>query len=214
MNAVHESRIIPHLGGHGAEQVADALLVFDVHVEVPHHHDPAVGAYALAATAELPRFHISLHYSDAVLGVKRDPGHLIKAHYVVLADEAALTGGVVDEHPGDAGLAAADEVGVGTHLLVKVTLACATRPQFYSVVVALHERHHPQEQDVLGAGGEAAWLETDAPQEELLPLVRGELLAARGQVVQDSALGKLDRAQGPDAERPARLFLRDGRVVL
>jgi len=50
VDAVHERGVVAHFGRHRAKQVADALLVLDVHVEVPHHHDAAVGPDALAAT--------------------------------------------------------------------------------------------------------------------------------------------------------------------
>ena len=72
-------------GGSGAEQVADALLVLDVDVEVADHDDAAVGADALRAAAELARLHVALHDVDAVLLVEGDAGDLVEADDVVLA---------------------------------------------------------------------------------------------------------------------------------
>ena len=55
VDAVHKGGVAAHLRRHGAEEVDDPLLVLDVHVEVPKHHDSAVGADALPPTRELCR---------------------------------------------------------------------------------------------------------------------------------------------------------------
>ena len=123
MNPVLERGVVPHVRGHGTEEVTDPLLVLHVHVEVAHHHDAAVGPDALLAPAELSRLHVPLHDVDAVLLVEGNAGHLVEADHVVEADQTALTGGVIHEHPGDGRLAAADEVGVGRNLLEEVALA-------------------------------------------------------------------------------------------
>ena len=140
MDAVHERRVVPHLRRQRAEQVADALLVLDVDVEVADHDDAAVGADALLAAAELAGLHVALHDVDAVLLVEGDAGDLVEADHVVLADQPALAGRVVHEHAGDGRLAAGDEVGVGRDLLEQVALAGAARPELDHVVVALDER--------------------------------------------------------------------------
>lgn len=86
--------------------------------------------------------------------VEGDAGDFIEADDVVLRDEAALPGGVVDEHPGNGGLAAGNQVRVGRDLLEQVGLAGATRPQFDHVEVPLYERDHAQQEHVLLALGE------------------------------------------------------------
>jgi hypothetical protein len=146
VDAVHERRVVAHLGRQRREQVADALLVGDVDVEVADQHDRAVGADRLTASRELAGLHVALHDVDAVLLVEGDAGDLVEADDVVLGDQAALSGGVVDEHAGDGGLAAGDQVGVRRDLLEQVRLAGAARAQFDHVEVPLHERDHPQQQ--------------------------------------------------------------------
>jgi hypothetical protein len=91
VDAVHESGVVAHLGRQRAKQMADALLVLHVHLEVAHHHHTAVGANALLATTELAGLHVALHDVHAILLVEGDAGDLIEADHVVLADQAALT---------------------------------------------------------------------------------------------------------------------------
>ncbi len=90
VDAVHQRRVIAHLGRHGTEQVADPLLVLHIHVEVADHHDRPVGADALLAPAEFPGFHVPLHDVDAVLLVEGDAGHFVEADHVVLAYQPTL----------------------------------------------------------------------------------------------------------------------------
>ena len=78
-----------------------ALLVLDVYIEVADHHHAAIGADALLAAAELAGLHVALHDVHAVLLVEGDAGDFVKADHVILADQAALARGVVDEHAGD-----------------------------------------------------------------------------------------------------------------
>ena len=106
VDAVLEGRVVAHLTRQGAEQVADALLLLHIDVEVAHHHDPALSADALLAAAEFARGHVALEDVDAVLLIEGDAGHLVKTDHVVLADQAALAVAVVDEHLGDGGLTA------------------------------------------------------------------------------------------------------------
>ena len=51
-------------------QVADALLVLDVDVEIAHQHDGPIRADALLATRELAALHVALHDVDAILLVE------------------------------------------------------------------------------------------------------------------------------------------------
>jgi hypothetical protein len=90
MDAVHESRVVPHFGRQRAEKVADALLVLHVHVEIAYQHDGAVGADALLAAGELAALHVALHDVDAVLLVEGNTRHLVEADHVVLADQTTL----------------------------------------------------------------------------------------------------------------------------
>src|SRR5262245_13642741 len=94
MNAIHESRIVPHLGRHWAEEMANLLLLLDVYIEIADHHHAAFGANVFFPATELPRCHIALHDIDAVLLVEGDARDLIKANDVILADESALTVGI------------------------------------------------------------------------------------------------------------------------
>lgn len=131
--------------------MSDALLVGDVDVEVADEHDRAVGADGFTAAGELARLHVALHDVDAVFLVERDARDFVEAHDVVLGDEAALAGGVIDEHPGDGRLASRDQVSVRRHLLKQVRLTGSARSQFDHVEVPLHERDHAKQQDVLFA---------------------------------------------------------------
>ena len=70
VNPVHEGGIVTHLGWQRAKQMADTLLMLDIHVEVADQHDGAVGADALLAARELARLHVALHDVDAVLLVE------------------------------------------------------------------------------------------------------------------------------------------------
>ena len=96
-----------------AEQVANALLLLDVNVEVADHGHAALRADALLATRELTGLHVALQDVHAVLLIEGDSGDLIETHHVVLAHEAALAVSVVDEHLRYGCPAAGDQVGVG-----------------------------------------------------------------------------------------------------
>ena len=61
--------------------------------------------------------------ADTLL-VKRHACYLIETHHVVLAHEAALAIGVVDEHLRHRGLATGNEVRIRRELLKDVALAC------------------------------------------------------------------------------------------
>ena len=117
--------------------------------KLPTRTMPPERADALLAAAELPGLHVALEDVDAVLLVEVDAADLVEADHVVLRDEALLAGPHVDEHPGHGRLAAGHEVRVRRHLLEQVRLAGAARPELDQVVVALGERDHPQEQQVL-----------------------------------------------------------------
>jgi hypothetical protein len=100
-------------GGSRTEQVAHALLVLHVHVEIAEQDDAPLGADALAPAGELAR----LHDVDAGVLVEGHAGHLIGADHVVLADEPALSGRHVDKHAGDRRFSARDQIRVRRDLL-------------------------------------------------------------------------------------------------
>ena len=128
----------------------------------------------LTAARELAGLHVALHDVDAVLLVEGDARDLVEADDVVLGDESALPGRVVDEHAGNGRLAARDQVGVRRDLLEQVRLAGATRAELDHVEVALDERDHAQQQDVLFARGQLLRLEADRAEQKVLPLLGRE----------------------------------------
>ena len=91
----------------------DALLLFDIDVQVAHHNQAALGANILLAPTELAGGHVPLHDVDAVLLVEGDAGHFVEADNVVLTHQAPLAIRIVDEHFGHGRLAAGDEMGIG-----------------------------------------------------------------------------------------------------
>ena len=193
--------------------MAYPLLLLDVHLEVADHDHAALGADALLAAAELARRHVALHDVHAVLLVEGDPGDLVEADHVVLADEAALPVGHVHEHPGHGGLAARKQVRVRRELLVDVALAGAARTELDEVVVALDEGRHAQEHHAFGGVVQPGRLEAGGPDEEVAPTLGGERPAPPGQHVEHVRLRHLDGAQLHEAERAARRVLRIDRVV-
>ena len=150
MNPIHEGGVIPHLRRQRAQKMRDALLLLNIDVEVADHDDAAVSADLILAAAELARRHVALHDVHAVLLIEGDAGDLVEADDVVLADQAALASGVVDEHLGDGRLAAGDQVGVRRDLLKQMALARASGPKLDEVVVPLDERNHAQKRHALG----------------------------------------------------------------
>ena len=143
VDAVHQRRVVPHLGRKRLEKVADFLLMLDVYIEVTHHHDATVGADGLLPPAELACLHVPLHNVHAVLLVERDPRHLIETDDVILTNQASFATGVVDEHLCHRRLPTGNEVRVRRDLLVQMALACPPRAQLDHVVVPFDERHHP-----------------------------------------------------------------------
>jgi hypothetical protein len=61
--------------------------------------------------------------------------------------------------------------------------------------------------------GQLFWLHADAPDQEILPFLRGKGFSALIERRQHLALGQLDLSQRFDAERTAVILLSDGRVV-
>ena len=88
VDAVHEGGVVPHFWRHRPKEVADALLVLYIDVEIAYHHDAAIGANALFASTELTGLHVALRDVHAIVLVEGDARHLIKADHVVLANQA------------------------------------------------------------------------------------------------------------------------------
>ena len=97
-----------------------ALLVLHIHIEVADHDDRAIGPDAFLAPAEFAGLHVTLHDVEAILLIEGDTRNFIKADHIVEADQPALPAGVVDEHPGNGGLAARDEMSIRRNLLVQM----------------------------------------------------------------------------------------------
>ena len=214
VDAVVERRVVAHLPGQRAQEMADPLLLLDVDLEVADHDDAALGADALLAAAELAGGHIALHDVDAVLLVERDAGDLVEADHVVLADQAALPVGHVHEHLGDGGLAARQQVRIRGELLVDVALAGAARAELDQVVVALDERGHAQQHDASGRLVQGGRLQAGGADEEVAPIRRRESAAPPGQHVEHVGLRHLDGTQLREAEGAAGSVLRlDGIVA-
>ena len=203
MDAVHEGRVVPHLGRHRAEQVADPLLVLHVHVEVADHHDAAVGPDALLAAAELAGLHVSLHDVDAVLLVEGDARDLVEADHVVLADQPRWPFAMLTNIRATVALPPRHEVRVGRDLLEQVALARAARPKFDHVVVVLDERHHAQQQHIPRAWAQRCGSKPDAAQQEVLPLGGRELVRGPSMIL--SSMPRVESWIGRtafDLERP------------
>ena len=106
MDAIHKGRVITHLTWERSKKMSDTLLVLDVDIKVPDHDNTAICTNAFLATAELARLHITLHDVYAIFLIERNTGDFIKADDIVLANQAPLSVGVVDEHPSDCCFAA------------------------------------------------------------------------------------------------------------
>ena len=78
VDAVHEGGVVAHLGRQRTEQMADALLVLHIDLEIAHQDDGSIGPDALLATRELAALHVALHDVDAVLLIERDARDLIE----------------------------------------------------------------------------------------------------------------------------------------
>ena len=158
-------------GGQRAQQVAYALLVLDLDVEIADHDDAALGPDAFLAARELAGLHVAFEDVDTVFLVERDARDFIEANNVVLADQAPLARGVVDEHLCHGRLTARDQMRVRGDLLEQMALAGAAWTQLDHVVVALYERNHAHEADQLGAVGQCCRLKANATQQESFPFL-------------------------------------------
>src|SRR5699024_3677817 len=121
-------------------------------------------------------------------------GELIEGDDVPVADKTEAAVGVVDEELGDSDLAAGDEHAVGRELREDVRLASPLRAKLDKVVVALDERDQPYELDELVSPAEQLGVESDGLDQQVDPIVRGELAPGCGVGV-ELEVGELDRLQ-------------------
>ena len=137
-------------GGNGLKRWPISLLLLHVHIEdcQPSRCPPSRPNVLLAA-AELAGRHVALHDVDAVLLIEGNPGDLVEADHVVLANQSSLPRRVIDEHLRDGRLAAGDQMRIRRDLLEKMALAGAAWTQFHQVVVPLHERNHAKQRHSL-----------------------------------------------------------------
>jgi len=161
VDSVHERGIVFHLGWHGAKQVPDALLMFNINIKVANQDDATIGSDAFLATAEFTGLHVPLHDVHAILLVERDAGHLVEADHIVLADQSALAGCVVDEHPGNRGLTSRNQMRIRRNLLEEMALPCSSGAEFHQVVVTLDKGNHSQHQGVMLPPGQSVRLYAD-----------------------------------------------------
>ena len=213
VDAIHECRVVAHLRRQWAQQVSDALLVLDFDIEVADHHDATLGTDAFLAAREFTGLHVALEDVHAVFLIKRHTGDFVEADDVVLTHQTTLAIGVVDEHLRHRGLTAGDQMCVWGDLLVKVALARPAWTQLDHVVVALHERHHPDERDQLCTLRQRGRLQAHATQQNAFPFLSREVVAAALERIQHICLGKLDGSQTVNRERTPALLLSDGSVV-
>src|SRR2546425_10103269 len=117
MKAIHKCCIVTHFRRHRPEKVTNSLLVFYINFEVPHHNHTATSSNTLTAPAELTGLHIAFHDIDTILLIKGYPGYLIKAHNIILANQAPLSIAVVDKHTSNRCFASRYEMGIRGNLL-------------------------------------------------------------------------------------------------
>ena len=127
MDAIHERRILSHLGRQRTQEMTDALLMFDIDIQIAYHHDTAVCAYALLTARKLTRLHIAFQDVHAILLIEGHARYLIETNHVVLTQKTALAGGIVDKHLGDCCFTAGNQVGIWGNLLEKMAFAGAAR---------------------------------------------------------------------------------------
>ena len=145
METIEEGRIDHGLGKGGQKM---ACLDQGIHrlVEVTHKDHGGVGVDQVPPPSKGARSHIVLHYRDAIVVLKGDPGYLIKGHHVPQTHEPYGPVGQVVEKVGNGCLATGNEDTVGTDLLVDMALASPPRPQFAYVEIVLNQGNHPGQQ--------------------------------------------------------------------
>ena len=116
--------------------------------------------------------------------MKLEPATSSKATRSHLSDQPRLVLAVLPaEQVGHAALAAREQDHVGRELAVDIRLASPTRPQLDQVVVLLHHRDEPQQEEQLAARREVGVrrLVAHRPEQDVDPLVAGK----RGPALQE-----------------------------
>src|SRR5260370_17707068 len=110
--------------------MTNPLLVLHVDFEVANHHDAAIGADALLPAAELAGLHVALHDVHAILLAEGDTGDFIEADHVILANQSALTVGILDKHAPDRPFPSSAKIGTRRTWLdpAAFPLSCPTNP--------------------------------------------------------------------------------------
>ena len=103
-------------------------------------------------------------------------GELIESHYIPVTHQAELTRAVMDEQLGNRNFATGDKNAVRRELRVYVGLAGPLGAQLDQVVVALAERDKADKLSKLIALAEHLRIETYALDQQVNPLISGELL--------------------------------------
>ena len=133
-------------------------------------------------------------------------GKLVEGDTIPVADQANLTGGVVHEQLGNRNFSAGDENTVGRELGVNMGLAGSLGAQLDQVVIAFAKRDQAEQLGQLVAPAEHFRVEADTLQEQVHPLVNGELLAGL-EVAIKVKVGELDRLEGRQDPRTGVLVL-------
>jgi len=176
MDSIHKCGIILHFRRQRSEQVADSLLMLDIHIKITHKNKSAICTNALFTAAELSGFHIPFHDIYTVFLIKGYAGDLVKTDNIILADKTALTRGIIDKHLCNSGFPAGNKVCIRRNLLIKMTFARTARSKFNHVVVALNKRNHPQYHGILSPLIQSFRFDADAAEQKQLPLLCGKLL--------------------------------------
>ncbi|MNQ91391.1 hypothetical protein D3C85_1067700 [compost metagenome] len=103
-------------------------------------------------------------------------GELIESHYIPVTHQTEFTRAVMDEQLGNCNFATGYKNAVGRELRINVRLAGALRPQLDQVVIALAERDKADKLSKLIALAEHLRIETYALDQQVNPLISGELL--------------------------------------
>src|SRR5207247_5846691 len=87
----------------------------------------------------------------------------------------------------------------GAQFLVAVGFASAARAELHEVEIAFTQRNKPHKNEKLQPAVKLRWLQTDAANQEIDPLIRCESGAALPVVIQIE-IGELDRSEVLDPE--------------
>jgi hypothetical protein len=195
MDAVEEGGVV-ELVGQLAKQIRMLEHVGHGVLGVAHEDHGCLGAQRLDAPREGLVGHVVLHDVDqGLVHALLLSGELVKGDTIPVADQADLSGRVVHEQLGNRHLAAGNQDAVRRELRVDVRFAGSLWAKFDQVVVALAKRDQADQLGQLAAAAEHLGIEADALDQQVDPLVGGELLAGLHIAVKIE-MGQLDRLEG------------------